>query len=142
MNSEEFALMALCESPLLCRTSSEFYGTEPDEFLTISATQHQRTSENRWQSPLAYRDWLDLMSAHRGRCLYCGRADRMQVDHIVPVASGGGNEASNLAPACKPCNFDKRALPLRAWLARRTDLSPRDIASRWAEAGRRGELPL
>ena len=31
-----------------------------------------------------------------------GRAD--EVDHIVPVVSGGSDSPSNLRAACKPCN--------------------------------------
>ena len=31
-----------------------------------------------------------------------GRAD--QVDHIVPVVSGGSDSFNNLRAACKPCN--------------------------------------
>jgi len=143
MNSEEYALISAYMSVFPLPIAGDFYGTEPDEFLSISDTPHQTISCKRTMGAvLPYSDWLDLMSAHGGRCLYCGVADRLQVDHIVPIARGGGNEASNLAPACKPCNFDKRASSLAAWLARRPDLSPRDIADRWARANREGELPL
>lgn len=46
------------------------------------------------------------------RCQYCGRtppAVVLQVDHIIPVAEGGGNEESNLVTACSDCNHGKNA---------------------------------
>jgi hypothetical protein len=46
------------------------------------------------------------------RCIFCGRGPRdveLQVDHLWPVAKGGGNEEWNLATCCQPCNSGKRA---------------------------------
>lgn len=39
-------------------------------------------------------------------CRYCGGA-ATTVDHIIPVIQGGGNEWTNLAAACGPCNSKK-----------------------------------
>jgi hypothetical protein len=45
-------------------------------------------------------------------CQYCGdEAPRvvLHVDHINPVANGGGNDIANLITSCAPCNFGKGA---------------------------------
>lgn len=45
-------------------------------------------------------------------CQYCGAKPPeavLHVDHIVPVAEGGGNEMTNLATACQECNLGKGA---------------------------------
>lgn len=45
-----------------------------------------------------------------GHCAYCGcelKYKDMQVDHILAVGRGGGNELENLLPACRQCNYDK-----------------------------------
>lgn len=45
-------------------------------------------------------------------CQYCGAHPPqviLHVDHIVPVAEGGGNEIDNLITACQPCNQGKAA---------------------------------
>jgi 5-methylcytosine-specific restriction endonuclease McrA len=47
-------------------------------------------------------------------CEYCHTAEQWQyvrftVDHIVPVAQGGGNDLANLAFACFHCNRQKGA---------------------------------
>jgi hypothetical protein len=47
-----------------------------------------------------------------GMCRHCGRPLRFNsfhVDHLVPIARGGGNEMQNLAASCAPCNLSKGA---------------------------------
>lgn len=44
------------------------------------------------------------------RCRYCGATPdetELTVDHVVPVALGGGDKADNLVAACKDCNAGK-----------------------------------
>jgi 5-methylcytosine-specific restriction endonuclease McrA len=42
------------------------------------------------------------------RCAYCGAEGvPLTVDHLVPKSRGGSDRASNLAPACLPCNDQK-----------------------------------
>jgi 5-methylcytosine-specific restriction endonuclease McrA len=43
-----------------------------------------------------------------GRCLRCGRTERLSVDHIIPVAKGGSDELKNLQCLCLYCNCSKR----------------------------------
>lgn len=44
------------------------------------------------------------------RCRYCGAAApdvTLTVDHVTPVALGGGDDPGNLVAACGPCNAGK-----------------------------------
>lgn len=51
-----------------------------------------------------------------GKCFYCGIDTSMiegndknafRVDHVIPVAVGGGDEIDNLVPCCNACNNAK-----------------------------------
>ena len=45
-------------------------------------------------------------------CAYCGRKPptvTLEVDHIIPVAEGGGDDYENLATSCFDCNRGKSA---------------------------------
>ena len=58
---------------------------------------------------------LQVYKKYGGKCAYCGNhitLDEMQVDHIKPLALGGADDISNLAPACRMCNFYKSTLTL------------------------------
>lgn len=51
-------------------------------------------------------------------CVYCGATGRTTIDHIVPLSRGGKHEASNLAPACLPCNASKGSKLTSEWRGR------------------------
>lgn len=49
-------------------------------------------------------------------CRYCGTKEGpFDVDHVIPVSRGGGNDPLNLVLACQPCNRSKGAKLLREW---------------------------
>lgn len=67
-------------------------------------------------------------------CQYCGAHPPdsiLHVDHIVPVALGGGNEVENLITACAPCNLGKGATSL--------EVVPQSLAAKAAEIAEREE---
>jgi 5-methylcytosine-specific restriction endonuclease McrA len=54
----------------------------------------------------------------RGICYYCGReapAKELTMDHIVPISRGGKTTKSNVVPACKECNNNKKHLLPMEW---------------------------
>ena len=60
-------------------------------------------------------DRFEVFKRDEFTCFYCGRTPPttiLEVDHIVAVAAGGGNEASNLVTSCFECNRGKGARPL------------------------------
>lgn len=47
-----------------------------------------------------------------GKCVHCGcilDIGHFHVDHLVPIALGGGDDDGNLASSCQPCNLSKGA---------------------------------
>lgn len=69
---------------------------------------------------LPSREWqalrLRILERDGYVCAYCGdKADC--VDHIDPIANGGGNSETNLAACCRLCNSSKGAKTLSEWRA-------------------------
>lgn len=57
-------------------------------------------------------------------CRYCGAKApdvTLTVDHVVPVALGGGDEPNNLVTACQDCNSGKSSVPADAALVDEVD---------------------
>jgi len=48
-------------------------------------------------------------------CVYCGDAQNLAVDHIVPVNRGGADTGDNAVWACRKCNSSKSDKDLFAW---------------------------
>jgi len=66
-------------------------------------------------------------------CRYCGAKApdvRLTIDHVTPVALGGGDVPTNLVTACSACNSGKAAIPPNAETV--ADVS--QDALRWARA--------
>jgi 5-methylcytosine-specific restriction endonuclease McrA len=47
------------------------------------------------------------------QCVVCGGEEELQLDHIIPLDSGGANELDNMQILCRPCNRDKSNKILR-----------------------------
>ena len=45
----------------------------------------------------------------RGVCIKCGSPERLEFDHIIPLAKGGSNTARNIQLLCENCNRQKGA---------------------------------
>jgi 5-methylcytosine-specific restriction endonuclease McrA len=119
------------------------WGDVVDDFLTVTDEPESRLPPDLPYTGSLLREaveWESLVDAHDGRCLYCGRARVLTIDHIRSRHRGGTHDRQNLAPACKSCNSSKGAKPLADWLQRRPDLSLGAIRSRWRSAGR-GAFP-
>jgi hypothetical protein len=43
----------------------------------------------------------------QGRCVRCDSAEKLEYDHIIPVAKGGGNTERNIQLLCEACNRSK-----------------------------------
>lgn len=60
--------------------------------------------------PVSKRLRYEILRRDNHACRYCGGAApdvKLTVDHVVPVALGGTDDASNLVTACQPCNAGK-----------------------------------
>lgn len=83
----------------------------PDgEVRVFTAAPDGKPSRSAMRRPMAAETRFAVLKRDGYRCRYCGRgADSVElhVDHIVPVASGGSDDQSNLAAACIDCNLGK-----------------------------------
>lgn len=68
-----------------------------------------------------------LLEKWKRKCAYCGSTKvPLQVEHIVPRANGGTDQASNLTLSCEPCNTAKGKLPVEVFLKNRPNVLKKD----------------
>lgn len=54
----------------------------------------------------------EMLRLYRQPCFHCGSHDRIEADHIIPLARGGRHSIGNLLPLCRICNAKKSDRPL------------------------------
>lgn len=67
------------------------------------------------RTPIGSKLRFEVFKRDKFTCQYCGAKAPdvlLQVDHIHPVALGGGNDILNLITSCQSCNGGKGAVPL------------------------------
>lgn len=66
---------------------------------------------------LDYQKFAARLQATNGVCVYCGlKYDKLEADHVRPVARGGTSKLSNFIPCCRSCNASKGAKDVTEWL--------------------------
>lgn len=86
--------------------------------LTIDIARGDRKLRRRVFKRVAFSrsDKIAAWNKSEGHCWYCGTRmnpfEDFSIDHVLPVARGGGNNPENLVPCCLPCNLQKKAMPL------------------------------
>ena len=50
---------------------------------------------------------LFVWQRDQGKCVKCGRAEKLEFDHIIPVAKGGSDTERNIQLLCEQCNRAK-----------------------------------
>ena len=61
------------------------------------------------EARIAYDTRLFVWRRDGGACKHCGAHDDLQFDHVISVALGGANVASNVELLCGACNKQKSA---------------------------------
>lgn len=64
--------------------------------------------------PVSKRLRFEILRRDNNTCQYCGGKApdvTLHVDHLIPVALGGGDKPDNLVAACKDCNLGKSSMP-------------------------------
>jgi 5-methylcytosine-specific restriction protein A len=68
-------------------------------------------TETARRRSLSTRERLHLFLAAQGRCQGCGwtltPGTRWEVDHVIPLALGGRDDADNMQVLCAPCHGGK-----------------------------------
>lgn len=76
----------------------------------VKVRTRRRAVVSRARAPIKVGQRFRILHRDGFKCRYCGRAAPgvvLHLDHVLPVARGGGSEDKNLVTACQDCNFGK-----------------------------------
>lgn len=73
-----------------------------------TTTARRRAALKKAIGNFTKKQWLDKLAYWGNKCYLCRESsDKLEADHRIPVAKGGSNWISNIAPACLKCNRAK-----------------------------------
>lgn len=64
---------------------------------------------------LTEKDWVLITAYFNHSCCYCGGTGELTKDHLDPLKNHGTLEATNIVPACRPCNSSKQDKQWLTW---------------------------
>jgi len=82
-----------------------WHQANPDKVKAIYS--RRRTRKSKAGGSFTGYEWKQLVKHQNGRCLACGKKKKLTADHVIPVASGGTSNISNIQGLCQPCNSSK-----------------------------------
>lgn len=59
-------------------------------------------------------------------CIYCGRKDKLSLDHLHPITKNGDTSINNIVISCRPCNASKGDRDVEEWCNEKGYLIPKN----------------
>jgi 5-methylcytosine-specific restriction endonuclease McrA len=88
------------------------YFAKNKEIWTAKASRRRARERNAESFIVSTREWRRMKN---GVCVYCGSAENITIDHVIPLSRGGHHGIGNLVPACGSCNFSKNGQTVMEW---------------------------
>lgn len=86
--------------------------------------QIRHAREKGVPATLSANDWVTIKNLFQNRCAYCGRAEKLEKEHFLPLSLGGGFTKENIIPACRSCNAKKHNSLFCDWYPKQPFYSP------------------
>ena len=118
-----------------CKANSKIYYENNKETIKIKSNHQQKQAYKKDPVKFAVRnakriskvknliydftlnDWNNCLDFFEHSCAYCGEKEKLEKDHVIPIAKGGHYTPNNIIPACKSCNASKRNKNMDDWYA-------------------------
>jgi hypothetical protein len=75
----------------------------------VEALENMEKLKGAPREPIPESVRLFVWQRDQGRCVKCGSQERLEFDHVIPIAAGGSNTDRNVQLLCESCNRSKGA---------------------------------
>jgi 5-methylcytosine-specific restriction endonuclease McrA len=97
------------EYPEKARVRGRRYAKNHPDIKLAATKRRQARVRNAPVSDLTAKQWREIVATFNGHCAYCTKlTDDLTQDHVIPVSRQGEHTASNVVPACRSCNSQKK----------------------------------
>jgi len=68
-----------------------------------------------FDTQLSIDDIAFIKKRDKNKCVYCGKEERLTLDHVLSLKDGGKDDINNVVVACLNCNCSKRHTKVLEW---------------------------
>lgn len=86
---------------------ADWRARNPEKYRAIALNRRARVAASG--GDISGEDVKRVVRRQNGKCAVCGAKGKLEMDHIMPLALGGGGEVSNFQGLCRSCNRRKHA---------------------------------
>jgi len=73
----------------------------------IKDAQARRARKKNLPATYTAKQWKACKTYFKNACCYCGKKDKLEQDHFIPLTRGGEYTHNNIICACRTCNSSK-----------------------------------
>jgi 5-methylcytosine-specific restriction endonuclease McrA len=103
--AKAFLLVYLNKADLIVASSNECLRSISNSFPMPSVIRLHNYVVMPYRGIMLSRQ--NIFRRDNNRCQYCGRAEDLTLDHVLPKSRGGKSSWDNLTTACRRCNAKK-----------------------------------
>ena len=93
----------------------KYLSTEKGKQVNHLKTVKRRTRLNKLKNDFNLEQWEKCKNYFNNCCAYCGKKEKLTVEHFIPISKGGNTIAKNILPICKSCNSSKQEKDFEKW---------------------------
>lgn len=89
--------------------------TEKGKDVKNAAWERRRALEHNLANDYTTEQWEQCKSDFNSTCAYCGKTEKLTIEHFVPVSKLGELTGNNVLPVCSHCNSSKGNRKFELW---------------------------
>lgn len=89
--------------------------TEKGRNIKIIAWEKRRALELNLGNNYSNEQWIQCKSDFNSECAYCGKTEKLTIEHFIPVSKFGELTINNVIPVCSSCNSSKGNRAFEIW---------------------------
>ena len=93
----------------------EWMNTPRGRSLTRLRVNVYRSKKRSLEHSLTVAEWDECISYFSNRCAYCGKEEKLEQEHFIPVTKDGPLTKGNIVTACRACNASKSNHDFKEW---------------------------
>lgn len=95
----------------MLQSNKEWRAKNPEKVRAVKLNRRARLSAaGQYRSGVLSAECIaEVKNRQNGRCAACKAKAKLEMDHIMPLALGGGGDKTNFQGLCRSCNLSKHA---------------------------------